>query len=243
MIQLEFSIASIAYNLLENVPPDNRPALVSRLIGMFRANFGSSWGVRVERLLRFALAALLDQGDATLIRLLDDAKWRATVVAQARDPLTRRYWLLEYPRLDDRLGGELDQPLQNKLSFLASPALPNVLGQARSTFHPRHFMDEGRILIADLSKGMLGDTDSQILGSLLVAGFEQAAMTVLRLLARATVVALSDLPLSLAGQKIRSGQLIEEAIGKERRKAQRRQNGPSLAGTDSAVDILDGKDF
>ncbi len=170
----------ISFNLLEDVPPDARPALVSRLIGMFRSNFGTSWGPRVERLLRFALAVLLDQGDATLlhlIRLLDDEVWRAKVVANAFDPLTKHYWLLEYPRLDDRLGGELDQPLLNKLSFLASPALRNVLGQSRSTFHPRHFMDEGRILIADLSKGLLGDADAQILGSLLVAGFEQAAMT------------------------------------------------------------------
>ena len=170
----------VSFNLLEDVAPDARPALVSRLVAMFRHIFGASWGYRVERLLQNALAVLLDQGDATLIglvRLLDDADWRAKAVARASDPLVRRYWLNEYPELDDRLGGELDQPLQNKLSFLAAPALRNIVGQKRSSFHPRHFMDAGRILIANLSKGLLGDTHTQILGSLIVAGFEQAAMT------------------------------------------------------------------
>jgi hypothetical protein len=174
---LEFPIS---FNLLENVPVDSRPALVSRLVGMFRHLWASSWGVRVERLLLNALSALLDQGDATLlglIRLLDDAKWRAQAVAKVTDPLVQRYWLHEYPELDELLGGELDQPLLNKLSFLTAPALRNIVGQPKSTFHPRHFMDTGRVLIADLSKGLLGDTHAQILGALLVAGFEQAAMT------------------------------------------------------------------
>jgi hypothetical protein len=170
----------VSFNLLENVPPDARPVLVSRLVSMFRHLFGDSWGVRVERLLMQALSALLDQGNATLlglIRLLDDAVWRDQVVARVTDPLVRRYWLKEFPELDDRLGGELDQPLRNKLSFLTAPALRNILGQPTSTFHPRRFMDAGNILIADLSKGKLGDTHAQILGSLLVAGFEQAAMS------------------------------------------------------------------
>ncbi len=171
----------VGFNLLADVPPDRRPALVSRLVAMFRSLFASSWGYRVERLLHNALAVLLDQGDATLIgliRLLDDDAWRGKAVARCRDPLVQRYWLLEYPELDDRLGGELDQPLQNKLGqILGSPAIRNIVGQTRPTFDPRVFMDERRILIADLSKGLIGDTHAQMLGSLIVAGFEQAAMT------------------------------------------------------------------
>ena len=171
----------VGFNLLANVPPDSRPALVSRLVAMFRALFASSWGYRVERLLQNALAVLLDQGDATLlglIRILDDEAWRGKAVSRCCDPLVQRYWLLEYPKLDDRLGGELDQPLRNKLGqIFGSPAIRNIVGQTRPTFNPRAFMDERKILIADLSKGLLGDTHAQMLGSLLVAAFEQAAMT------------------------------------------------------------------
>lgn len=175
---LEFPVG---FNLLADVPPDYRPAVVSRLVAMFRSLFASSWGYRVERLLQNALAVLLDQGDATLlglIRLLDDDVWRGKAVDKCLDPLVQRYWRLEYPKLDDRLGGELDQPLQNKLGqILGSPAIRNIVGQTRPTFNPRTFMDERKIMIADLSKGLMGDTHSQMLGSLIVAGFEQAAMT------------------------------------------------------------------
>jgi len=61
--------------------------------------------------------------------------------------------------------------------MLMSPHLRNILGQIRSRIDARFMMDNGRIFIADVSKGKLGADKANLLGSLLVTQFELAAMS------------------------------------------------------------------
>jgi hypothetical protein len=69
-------------------------------------------------------------------------------------------------------------PIQNKVGqFLASPVIRALLGQTRSSFDLRQVMDEGQILLANLSKGKLGEDMSALLGALLITGLEQAALS------------------------------------------------------------------
>jgi hypothetical protein len=68
-------------------------------------------------------------------------------------------------------------PIQNKVGqLLMSAPLRNVLGQVRRKVDPRFMMDNRRILIANLSKGLLGEDKANLLGSLLVTSFELAAL-------------------------------------------------------------------
>jgi hypothetical protein len=69
-------------------------------------------------------------------------------------------------------------PIQNKVGqMLMSPHLRNILGQIRSRIDARFMMDNGRIFIADVSKGKLGADKSNLVGALLVTQFELAAMS------------------------------------------------------------------
>ena len=69
-------------------------------------------------------------------------------------------------------------PMQNKVGqLLMSPHLRNILGQIRSRIDARFMMDNGRIFIADVSKGKLGADKANLLGSLLVTQFELAALS------------------------------------------------------------------
>ncbi len=143
-----------------------------------------SWGPRLAYILHNAVAALLDAsaryGGQTLLavpRLLSDVPFRARVVRAVENPKVRQFWLEEFPGYGDRLSAEALAPIQNKIGqFVTSPVLRNVLGQPRSTLRPAEIMEEGRILIASLPKGRIGEDDANLLGSLLVAGFELAAM-------------------------------------------------------------------
>ena len=69
-------------------------------------------------------------------------------------------------------------PVLNKVgAFTANPIIRNIIGQPKSTFNIRQIMDEGKILIVNLSKGLIGEDNAAILGSFLVTKIQLAAMS------------------------------------------------------------------
>ncbi len=110
--------------------------------------------------------------------MLSDGRYRAWVVRQVKDPMVRSFWVDEFERASTSLRQEMVAPVQNKVGqLLMSPHLRNILGQIRSRIDARFMMDNGRIFIADVSKGKLGADKANLLGSLLVTQFELAAMS------------------------------------------------------------------
>lgn len=171
----------IGLNPLETVPADRRAAVASGIVAAFRHIWGESWGPRLEYILFNTIAALLDQPTATLLgvqKMLVDDAYRAFVAARVRDPVVRRFWTQEFAAYDRRFLVEAVSPVQNKVGQLfGAPALRNILGQVRSTISLRFMMDERRILIANLSKGRLGETHAALLGALLVTEIQRAALS------------------------------------------------------------------
>ena len=100
-----------------------------------------------------------------------------SVVAHIKNPRVRSFWEQEYPHYTDRLEAEAISPIQNKVGQLTLPTtLQNILGQPQSKIDFSHIMDSGKIFIANLDKGRLGETSTSFLGSLIVTGFQVAAM-------------------------------------------------------------------
>ena len=174
----------IAFNPLAPVPEDERHLVARGIVLACRHLWADSWGPRLAYILHNAVAALLDAsaryGGQTLLalpRLLTEPPFRARVVRAIENPQVRQFWESEFPGYGERLAAEALAPIQNKIGqFVTSPVLRNILGQVRSTIRPSEIMDEGRIFIANLGKGTIGEDDANLLGSLLVAGFQHAAM-------------------------------------------------------------------
>jgi hypothetical protein len=114
-----------------------------------------------------------------LPRLFIDEPFRMRIVHRhVRDPVVRAYWLNEYAGYTESFRREAIAPIQNKIGkALMTPSLRNMLAQPRSTITPRRFMDEGAIVICNLSKGALGESTANLLGALLVTSFAQAALS------------------------------------------------------------------
>jgi hypothetical protein len=171
-----------ALNPLAGVVPAERARVTEEIV----AAFSSIWGLSTETtprllyILTNTIAALLDvPNGATLLgipRMLTDEHYRALVVRHIRNPQVRRFWEAEFGAWPDRQRLEAIAPVMNKAEMLVhSPELYLTLGQVRPSVRPAEVMDEGRIFIANLSKGRLGETTSQLLGALLVASFDLAA--------------------------------------------------------------------
>ena len=174
---LEFPVG---LNVIGNVAPDARHLVASGIVSAFKGIWRDSWGPRLEYILYNAVSALLDCRNATLLgvnRLLTDDAYRAKVVRQIKDPFIRAFWAEEYENYDERFKREAIAPIQNKIGqFLLNPVVRNILGQVKAKVNIPFVMDNGRLFIANLSKGQLGHDKANLLGSLLVTQFQLGAM-------------------------------------------------------------------
>jgi TraM recognition site of TraD and TraG/Type IV secretion-system coupling protein DNA-binding domain len=170
----------IGLNLLQNVPQEKRHRIASGVVGAMKAIWKNSWGTRMEYILYAAVAALLDCQNTSILgvqRMLVDRRYRYWVVKQIKDPIVRSFWTGEFENYSNQFKQEAIAPIQNKVGqLLMSPPVRNVLGQVKQKIDPRFMMDNRRILIANLSKGLLGEDKANLLGSLLVTSFELAAL-------------------------------------------------------------------
>lgn len=170
----------IAYNPLRHVHPKYRDLVASGLISTFKKIWKDSWGPRMEHILRFSLLTLLDYGEGTLLDvqpLLTDPEFRGIVLALISNPLILTFWNNEYAKYSPSLRSEAIAPILNKLGlFVASTALRNMVGQRSRSFHFQEIMDSGKIIIANLSKGQIGEDACKLIGSMLLTGIQLSAL-------------------------------------------------------------------
>lgn len=170
----------VALNVLR-ASSDDWHLVTSGVVSAFKKIWGDSWGPRLEYILYATIAALLHCDNASLLgvsRMLHDARYRVWVVKQVKDPMVRSFWVNEFEQYDRRFLQEAISPVQNKVGqILFAPLLRHVLGQVATKVNFRFMMDRRRVFVANLSKGLLGETHSALLASLLVTGFEVAALS------------------------------------------------------------------
>lgn len=172
--------SGLGFNPLESVPLSQRPLAASGIIESFENVWGRWWGPRLEHFFRNALLTLLDQPRATLAdvpRLFFDDRFRRAALQHVTHPVVRDFWMQEYAGMTARSRVEALAPLQNKLgAFLSQPQLYRILNQEHSSFDLRKVMDEGQVLLVNLSKGQMGADASSLFGALLVSRLGLAAL-------------------------------------------------------------------
>jgi len=184
-----FNPGDLAYpvglNLLARVPKDEEHLAVSGIVSAMKGLWGDSWGPRLEYILSHALSALQDVGSVSILalpRLLTDERFRERVTRRIRDPVPRAFFEREYASWDHRFRNEAIAPILNKVGRLLSSApLRNILAQVEARFDFDFTLNRGRIFIANLSKGALGEDKANLLGSLLTSQFALAALRRARL--------------------------------------------------------------
>lgn len=169
------------YNPLRHVNPERIPLAVSGIMEAFQKLWPDAWGVRMEHVLRNALYALIESRDATLpdvLRLLVDKSYRSEIASRLSNKQVRSFWVDEFKEYSPRYRQEAIAPIQNKVgAFLADPRLFRLFTNPPVDLHFRKLMDEGRILIANLSKGRLGDDSASLFGAVLVTTLGLAGLT------------------------------------------------------------------
>ena len=171
----------LGFNPLEVTDPNQKNSISSEVIGVLKRMFGDSWGPRLEYILRYTILALLDRPSTTMLditRMLTDKKFREETLTYCQDAVVLNFWRVEFGTWNDKFVAEAVAPVLNKVgAFTANPIIRNIIGQPKSTFNIRKIMDEGKILVVNLSKGLIGEDNAAILGSFLVTKIQLAAMS------------------------------------------------------------------
>ena len=171
----------ISFNVMEDVGEDKRHLVVSGLMSTFKKIWVDAWSARMEYILTNALLALIEYPDTTLLsvnRMLADKEYRTRVVNHIKDPAVKAYWTDEFANYTERFAAEALPAIQNKIGqFTGNPLIRNIIGQPHSSFDIRKMMDEKKILIINLSKGLVGETNASLLGSMLTTRIYLAAMS------------------------------------------------------------------
>jgi hypothetical protein len=172
----------MGFNLLEYKTKEQKDFLVQEVVNIFYKLFGTEIiGPKFEHWARNAALTLMEQPEGgTLIeipRLFSDESFQAKKVANVTDPVVRAFWEKEMAATSEFHKSEMLGYFVSKFGrFLTNEMMRNIIGQGRSSFDLREVMDQGKILLCNLSKGRMGEVNSALMGMILVSKIQMSAM-------------------------------------------------------------------
>ena len=173
----------MGFNMLEYKTEEQKDFLVQEVVNIFYKLFGAEViGPKFEHWVRNAALTLMAQPEGgTLIeipRLFSDEEFAATKIANVTDPVVKAFWTKEMAATSEFHKSEMLGYFISKFGrFMTNEMMRNIMGQAKSSFDLREIMDQGKILICNLSKGKMGEVNMALMGMILVTKLQMAAMS------------------------------------------------------------------
>ena len=171
-------------NMLEWKLSVQKDFAVQEMIAIFMKLFPPEViGPMFEHNMRNAMLTLMadQQNPGTIVeipRIFTDESYVKALLRKVEDPMVRAFWEKEMAKTTEFHKSEMLGYLISKVGrFVENEMMRNILGQPRSGFDLRQVMDEGKIFIANLSKGRVGEVNGSLLGLILVSKMQMAAMT------------------------------------------------------------------
>ncbi len=172
-------------NMMEADSEEQRHFVVGSIIGLMYKLYDPHRtgiiGPRFEHAIRNAMLTIMYKKGTTfieLVRCLTDAKYVEELMPYIKDPVVKRYWTDQIAQTSDFHKSEVLDYIVSKFGrFVTNKTMRNIIGQPSSAFNFRKAMDEKKIILCNLSKGILGEEDAKFLGLILVPKVLTAAMS------------------------------------------------------------------
>jgi hypothetical protein len=178
----------VGLNMLDYDParPEEKSFIVNEIQAIFNRLFDSStMGPMFEQYMRNALLLLManiQEDPATLMevsRVFTDKEFRAKKLARVTDPTVLDFWQKEASQTSGESSlANITPYITSKFgTFTGNDYMRPIIGQPRSAFNFRDAMDKGKILLVNLSKGKIGDTNAGLLGMIITGKILMAALS------------------------------------------------------------------
>jgi hypothetical protein len=174
----------LGLNILESHSEEDKHMIINSFIALlyklYDPNRQGIMGPQLERAIRNVMLTAMADPDSTLVdvlRLLIDDAYAKSFLPKLEDPLVKRYWTDEMAKTSDYHKSEKMGYFVSKFDrFVTDRTMRNILGQPKSAINFPKIMAEKKILLVDLSKGKIGEENSNFLGLILVPRILQAAL-------------------------------------------------------------------
>jgi hypothetical protein len=170
-------------NLLEGKTPEERDLIALDAMNMMVKMFGEEiFGPRIQDYFRNGCLTLMEdeeEGGAItdLVRLFTDDEWQKYKLTKVKNPIVRSFWEKQMASTGQREKQEMIPYFAAKFGqFTTNTLIRNIVGQTKSAFDVSDVMNNGKILLMNLSKGLIGDINSNLLGLIAVNKIQVAAM-------------------------------------------------------------------
>jgi len=175
----------MGFNMLDAESEEQKHFVVNSIIGLmyklFDPNKTGIIGPRFEHAIRNAMLTVMYEKGSTfveVVRVLTDAAFVQELLPKVIDPIVKRYWTDQIAQTSDFHKSEVLDYIVSKFGrFVTNKMIRNIIGQSTSAFNFRKVMDEGKILLVNLSKGKIGEENASFLGLVLVPKILVAAMS------------------------------------------------------------------
>lgn len=175
----------LVFNPLHNHTEQDRHLLASEIVSIFRKNWMDSWGVNMAFILRHCILALLEYPGTTLLDIepfLTHKAFRHAILKKATDKNTLHYWVGIFDKYSPSQQQSAIAPILNKAgTFSSNAVIKKIVGKRAGSISIPDIVDNGKILIVNLSKGVIGEQACALLGSMITTSIQMAAMRKARL--------------------------------------------------------------
>ncbi|MFA6259097.1 MAG: type IV secretion system DNA-binding domain-containing protein [Candidatus Peribacteraceae bacterium] len=170
-------------NLLEGKTPEEKDLIALDAMNMMVKMFGNEvFGPRIQDYFRNGCLTLMDDDDeggaiTDLVKLFTDEEWQRYKVSKVKNPIVRSFWEKQMAMTGQREKAEMIPYFAAKFGqFYTNTLIRNIVGQTKSAFDIAEAMNSGKIILMNVSKGLIGDINAQLLGMIVVSKIQVAAM-------------------------------------------------------------------
>jgi len=175
----------VGLNMLEVDSEEQKDFAVQEMISIFYklVTDPAMLGPMFEHNMRNAMLTLMADEEhpgtiADIPRIFTDTEFQKYKVSKVKDPVVKLFWEKEMAKTSDFHKSEMLGYLISKVGrFVENTMMRNIVGQSKSGFNFRKIMDEGKVLLVNLSKGRTGEINAKLLGLILVSKIQMAALS------------------------------------------------------------------
>ena len=171
----------IGFNVFEYENESEKALIASWVVGIFKKLYDNSRWPRLEYILRNVILSILEYPNATLlhlVRMLTDNAFKEEVLVFVKDPILLKFWRDEFDKRQPKQKDEAIAPITNKVwQFVSSKIMRNIFWQWSTKMNMRKMMDEGKIILFNLSKGRIWEDSANMIGSFIVSKIQIDAMS------------------------------------------------------------------
>lgn len=172
----------LGLNLLESSSPEEMELIATEALNiMIRIFWNEIFWPRIQDYFRNGVLTLMEYPYGgtlvDIVRLFTDDAFQKERVRYVRNAMVKSWWTSTYAAMGEREKQEMIPYFAAKFwAFITNGYIRNIIGQVKSSFDIFDVMNQSKILLVNLSKWSLWQENSELLGLILIAKIQMAAM-------------------------------------------------------------------